>query len=153
LECGQDFASLFRLIRIGCWMFWWTDATISCSNISMAVTCEHADSASSPTRLQLMGGGGEPREPGKYNLDIPRPTVLEDPGARAASPGATLLGMPTPVPRTTKSCNELMALSPSRGRHLPPQHHHHPTVRHQHPTPPLLKGPTRRDSYHYNTTF
>jgi hypothetical protein len=62
-----------------------------------------------------MGIGEEPGEPDKYNPDIPRPTVLEDSGVGAASPGAALLGTPAPVPRITKSYIELLALSPSQG--------------------------------------
>jgi hypothetical protein len=62
-----------------------------------------------------MGGGGELEEPNKYNLDIPRPMALEDLGAGAASPGAALPGMPAPTPRTTKSFNKILALSPSWG--------------------------------------
>jgi hypothetical protein len=61
LEYEQDFASLVRLTQIGCKMFRWTEASISYSNLSVVVTCEHGDSASSPTRLQLMGGA-ESRE-------------------------------------------------------------------------------------------
>jgi hypothetical protein len=55
LECGQDFASLFRLTQIRRRMFWWTEASVSCNNLSMAGTCKHVDFASNPTRLQLMG--------------------------------------------------------------------------------------------------
>jgi hypothetical protein len=62
-----------------------------------------------------MGIGEDPGEPDKYNPDIPRPTVLEDSGVGAASPGAALLGTPAPVPRITKSYIELPALSPSQG--------------------------------------
>jgi hypothetical protein len=51
------FSSLFRLTRIGRKMFWSIEASISCNNLSVAVTHEHADFASSPTSLQLMGGG------------------------------------------------------------------------------------------------
>jgi hypothetical protein len=73
------------------------------------------DSASSPTYLHLMGGGGRTGEPGKCSPDIPGPPVHEDLGAGAASPKVTLLGTPTPVSCTTKSCNELLALSLSLG--------------------------------------
>jgi hypothetical protein len=59
--------------------------------------------------------GGEPGEPGKYSLDIPEPTALKDPGARAVSPAAALPGTPALAPRTTKSCSKLPMLSPSRG--------------------------------------
>jgi hypothetical protein len=40
--------SLFRLTQIECMVFWWTEASDVCSNLFEAVTCEHADSASSP---------------------------------------------------------------------------------------------------------
>jgi hypothetical protein len=96
-------------------MFRWTEASVSCSNLSAAVTCEHTDSALSLTHLLLMGEGEEPREPDKYSPDIPGPMALKDLGARAVSPGATLLRMPAPTPHTTKSFNKLPALSPSRG--------------------------------------
>jgi hypothetical protein len=61
-------------------------------NLSAATTCKHVASASSSTRLQLMGGDEELGEPGKNILDTPGPTVLEDPrdGARAASPSQGL---------------------------------------------------------------
>jgi hypothetical protein len=128
LEYEQDFASLVRLTQIGCKMFRWTEANISYSNLSVVVTCEHGDSASSPTRLQLMGGGRESGEPNKYSPDIPVPMALEDPRAGAASPRATLSGTPAPAPCTTKSCNKLPMLSPSRGRDLPPQHRRNPAI-------------------------
>jgi hypothetical protein len=80
----------------------------------VAATCEHTDSASSSTRLQLIGGGGDSGEPGKYNLDTPGLTVLEDPGAKAAPPGAALPAMLASVSHTTKSYNKLLALSPSQ---------------------------------------
>jgi hypothetical protein len=50
-------------------------------------TREHADSTSSPTRLQLMGGGGKTGEPDKYSPDTPGPTAAEDLDA-----GGTLRG-------------------------------------------------------------
>jgi hypothetical protein len=52
-------------------------------------------------------------EPGKYSPDTPALTVLEDLGVEASSPGAALTRVP--APRTTKSCNKLLTLSPSRG--------------------------------------
>jgi hypothetical protein len=45
------FSSLFRLTQIGRMIFWSTKASVSCNNLSMVVTRECADSASSPTRL------------------------------------------------------------------------------------------------------
>jgi hypothetical protein len=86
-ECGQD---VFKLTRIRCRMLWWTEASISYSNLSALATCEHANSGSSPTHLQLMGGGGKAREPGRYSLDAPKPVAPEDPGARAAKPRVIL---------------------------------------------------------------
>jgi hypothetical protein len=41
-----------------------TEASVSCNNLSAVATCEHANSASSPTRLQSIGGGRKLREPG-----------------------------------------------------------------------------------------
>jgi hypothetical protein len=61
-------------------MLRWIEASVSCSNLFMVVTCEHADSASSSTRLQVMGGDEEPRELGKYSSDTPGPKVHEDSG-------------------------------------------------------------------------
>jgi hypothetical protein len=43
-------------------------------------TCEHADSASSSTHVQLIGRGGKPGEPDRYSSDAPRPMTLEDLG-------------------------------------------------------------------------
>jgi hypothetical protein len=68
-------------------MFRWTEASISCSNLSAAATCERADSASSSTRLKLMGGGGEPEEPGRYSPDTPGLKVLEGQGLKPHHPG------------------------------------------------------------------
>jgi hypothetical protein len=58
MECGQD-VSLSRLTQIRHRMFWWTKVSVSCSILSAVATCEHIDSASSPTCLQLMCGGGK----------------------------------------------------------------------------------------------
>jgi hypothetical protein len=62
-----------------------------------------------------MGGGGELEEPGRHSPDAPGLIGLNDSGAEAASPGVALPGTPVLVPRTTKSCNKLMALSPRWG--------------------------------------
>jgi hypothetical protein len=45
------FSSLSRLTQIRWKMFWSTKASVSCNNLSMALTHEHTDSASSPTCL------------------------------------------------------------------------------------------------------
>jgi hypothetical protein len=66
-------------------MFQWNEASITCINPSTAVTYEHIDSGSSSTLLQLMGADEEPGELGRNNPDTPRPTVLNDLGARAAT--------------------------------------------------------------------
>jgi hypothetical protein len=47
----QDFSLFFRLTRIGRIMFWPTEASVLCKNLSMEATCEHVDSALSPTLL------------------------------------------------------------------------------------------------------
>jgi hypothetical protein len=107
--------SLFRLTQIGRSMFWWTKASISCSNLSMAVTYEHVDSTSSPTCLQSMGRGREPREPSNHNSDILGPSALEDLGDGASSPRVALLRTLAPALRITKSCSKLLTSSPSRG--------------------------------------
>jgi hypothetical protein len=96
-------------------IFRWTKASVSCSNLFAAVTYEHAYSTSSSTCLQLMDGGRESGEPGKYSPDTHRLTVLKDLGARATSPGVALPTMPAPAPHNTKSYNKSIALSPSRG--------------------------------------
>jgi hypothetical protein len=44
----QDFLLSFRLTKIGCRMFQLIEASVSCSNLSMVATYEHADFASSP---------------------------------------------------------------------------------------------------------
>jgi hypothetical protein len=44
-------------------MLWWTEASVSCSNLSVTATYEHADYASSPTHLQLMGGAESQENP------------------------------------------------------------------------------------------
>jgi hypothetical protein len=107
--------SLPRLTRIRHRMFWWTEDSISCSNLSATATCEHADYASSPTRLLLMGRGEKPGGSDKHSPDIPGPPVLEDQRAGATSPMVALLKTPAPVSCTTKSRNKLPASSPSRG--------------------------------------
>jgi hypothetical protein len=96
-------------------MFWQAEACISRINLSVMVTYEHVDFASSSTRLQLIGRGGAPGEPGKYSPDTPELTVLKDLGAGAASPGVALPGTPALAPCTIKSYNKLLMLSPSRG--------------------------------------
>jgi hypothetical protein len=93
-------------------MFWSTKASISCSTLSVVVTCELADLASSPTYLYSIGGG---LKPGEHGLEILRPTVPKHPGAGAASPGAALLRTSMPVSRFTKSCSKPLAPSPSWG--------------------------------------
>jgi hypothetical protein len=65
VACGQDFPLFFRLTQIGCRMFWSTETSVSCNNLSTMTTHEHANSASSLTHLQLIGGGRKPEEPGK----------------------------------------------------------------------------------------
>jgi hypothetical protein len=44
----QDFLSFFKLTQIRRMMFWLTEASISCSNLSVVATYEHANSVSSP---------------------------------------------------------------------------------------------------------
>jgi hypothetical protein len=51
-------------------MFQWTEFSASCNNLSVAVTYEHADSASSSTHLQLIGGA-ERRENWESIVQIP----------------------------------------------------------------------------------
>jgi hypothetical protein len=95
--------SFFRPTRIEHRMFWLTEASISCRILSAVATNEHPDSASSPTRLQSIGGGGKSREPDRCSPDTTGPMVPKDPAAGAASLGAPLLGTSMSVPRFTKS--------------------------------------------------
>jgi hypothetical protein len=72
-------------------MLQWTKGSALWSNHSAVATCEHANSASFSTRLQLTGRDAEPEEPCKYVPGNPGLMAPEDPRAEAASPGATLL--------------------------------------------------------------
>jgi hypothetical protein len=47
--------------------------------LSVMVTCEQVDSASSSTHLQSIVGDGASGEPGKYILDTPGVTVCDTP--------------------------------------------------------------------------
>jgi hypothetical protein len=96
-------------------MFRWIEASVSCSKLSTMVTYEHIESTTSSTHLQLIDGGEALGGSGKYSPDTPGLTVLDDLGAGAASPWAALPGTPASVPHTIKSCNKLLALSPSQG--------------------------------------
>jgi hypothetical protein len=62
-----------------------------------------------------MGGGIKSGEPDRYSLDTLGPAALEDLGAGAASPSATLLETPALAPCTTKPHNKLLVSSPDRG--------------------------------------
>jgi hypothetical protein len=79
---------------------------VLCNNLSVAVTCEHANFALSPTRLQLIGGGGKLGEPGRSSPDTPMSATPKDLGAGYASSEAALLGTLMPVPCITKSHRE-----------------------------------------------
>jgi hypothetical protein len=92
-----------------------TEANVSCSNLSVAAAYEHADSASSPARLQSIGVGGKSGEPGRSSPDIPGPVVPEDLGAGAASLGAAQLGTSTMAPHLTKSYSKPPTPSPTLG--------------------------------------
>jgi hypothetical protein len=84
-------------------MFWSTEASVSCNNLSMVATYEHVDTTSCPTRLQLIGGGRKPGELDRCSPHSPRPTMPKDPRAGVASPRAPLLGISMSTPRLTKS--------------------------------------------------
>jgi hypothetical protein len=109
------FSFLFRLTQIRRMMFWSTEASISCNDLSMMMTHEHANSASSPTYLQLMGRGRKLGEPGRYSPDTLGPAAFEDPQAGATSPGVALLRTPVWALHITKSSSKLPASSPSWG--------------------------------------
>jgi hypothetical protein len=84
-------------------MFRLTKASISHSNLSTMVTCEHVSIALSSTYLNLISGDEEPRYPGRSRLTAPGPAAPEDSEVGIASPGAVLPGIPRPVPHTPKS--------------------------------------------------
>jgi hypothetical protein len=77
-------------------MFWWTEASVACSNISVVVTCKHVDSNSSPTFLPLIGGrraGGAQQAQPRY----PRTPDTRGPGGlgritRGGIPNKTNIG-------------------------------------------------------------
>jgi hypothetical protein len=89
------FSLFFKLTRIERRMFRLPEASVSCSNLFTVATCEHVDSASSTTRLQLISGGAKP--------DTPRLAMPEDLGAGAVLPEASLLGTSMLAPHLTKS--------------------------------------------------
>jgi hypothetical protein len=70
-----SFSSLFRATRIRRRMFELTEVSVSCSNLSVVVTCEHTDSALSPTCLQSIGGGGKLGEHGRCSPNTLGPAV------------------------------------------------------------------------------
>jgi hypothetical protein len=70
VACGQYFPLFFKLTRIGCRMFWSTETSVSCNNLFMTATHNHAESTSSPTHLKLIGGGRNPRD-SACKLQIP----------------------------------------------------------------------------------
>jgi hypothetical protein len=109
-----------------------TEASVSCSNLSEAVTCEHVDSASSPTHLQSIGGGEKPREPDRGSPDTTGLEVPENPRVRAVSHGAALHGTSMLAPCLTKSRDRPLASSPSWGWHHPPRRWRHLVTHHQH---------------------
>jgi hypothetical protein len=92
-------------------MFRSTEANVSCNNLSTVVTHEHVNSTSSPTCLQLIGGGGMPGESDRSSPDTPGPAVSEDAGAGTASPEVALLGTPVTAPRITQSCSNPLVSS------------------------------------------
>jgi hypothetical protein len=95
-------------------MFWWTEASVSCINHSVMAIREHAYSASSPTRLHMMGAGRESGEPDKYSIDTLGPTVLEDLGwglhCRGLAPTTSTPAVPynTPPPLSTSDTDTII---------------------------------------------
>jgi hypothetical protein len=83
-------------------MFWLTETNIPRSELSATVTYEHVNSMLSSNFLQLIGGGGEPGEPGRSSPTTPGPATFEDSGAGIASPEVVLLSILRPTPRTIK---------------------------------------------------
>jgi hypothetical protein len=82
-------------------MFQLTEANVSCNSLSTSMTYEHMSIVLSSTYIQLIGGGRKVGEPDRRNPNTPRPTSLEDAGARVVSPRAALLGAPMLAPRIT----------------------------------------------------
>jgi hypothetical protein len=119
-----SFFSFFRPTRMS------TEASVSCSNLSAAADYEHADSASSPTHLQSIGGGRKTGDPERCSPDTPRPVVPKDLGDGAASPGAALLGTSMLAshhtnPAASPQCHHL-----ARGWHHPPRRRWCPAMHH-----------------------
>jgi hypothetical protein len=108
-------SSCFKLTRIGCRMFWLTETNISRSELSAMVTYEHVNSMLSSTFLQLIGGGGEPGEPGRSSPTTPGPATFDDSGTGIASPEVVLLSILRPTPRTIKSWSRPPTSLPSWG--------------------------------------
>jgi hypothetical protein len=88
-------------------MFWLTEASVSCNNLSAVVTCKHVNSVLSSTHLQSIGRGGKLEEPSRRSPDTPRPTALKGPRAGAASSGAA-----PPVHRSLLHASPSPATSP-----------------------------------------
>jgi hypothetical protein len=112
-------------------------------------TCKHANSTSSSTCLQSIGGGGKPREPDRGSLATPGLMTPEDPGARIVSPGAVLLGIPRPAPCIIKSHSEPLVSSPSRGLPHPPRPWQRRATRHQHQASPTPAAPVPPITLHW----
>jgi hypothetical protein len=94
---------LSKLTQIGCRIFRLTEASVSRSSLSAMMTYKHVYSMWSSTYPQLIDEDREPGGPDKSSLAILGPMAPEDPRARITSPGAVRLGIPRPVPFTTKS--------------------------------------------------
>jgi hypothetical protein len=109
------FPSFFNVTRIRFRIFRPTEASISHNNLSVMVTCELMNSTTSSTYLQWIGGSGELMEPGRNSPVALGPVVPKDSGVGIASPRAALLGIPRPVPHTTKSRHGPLASLPGQG--------------------------------------
>jgi hypothetical protein len=109
------FSLFFRLTRIKCRVFQPTEASVSCSNLSVAATYEHVDSTSSPTHLQPIGRGGKSSELDRGSTDTPRPAMPKDAGTGATLPMVALLGTLMSAPHLNKSHSKPLTSSLSWG--------------------------------------
>jgi hypothetical protein len=84
---GKNPPSFLKLTRIGCKIFWPTEANVSHRSLSTMVTSEHVYSTLSSTCLQLIDEDEEPGGPDRNNSVIPGPRRLRTRGLGFHCPG------------------------------------------------------------------
>jgi hypothetical protein len=99
----QNFLSFCRMTQIGDRIFRSTEANISCNILSEVATREHANSASSPTRLQSIVGGRKLGEPDRSSPNTLEFAVLTASWSVTASTGAAPPGALMWARRVSKS--------------------------------------------------